>query len=207
MSDSSDAESTRRGRRPGALWWLLALLSVSVGGYAMALQDAREAQNAVPGMPWLDELHFVTGGLALAVGPMAFRRDLLARAPAWHHRIGWLYVSCVALSGAAAFGMALFSMHGITTHLGFGILAVLWLVTTGLGLRAIKRRDIARHRRWMVQSFALCFAAVTLRVQLVPLAYAFGSFAAGYRVVSWSCWVPNLLFAWWWLGRTARVGR
>ncbi len=190
----------------GWLWWLIAITSIPIGAYAIALQDARDVQNAVPGLPWLDEVHFVAGGIALAVGPFGFRRDLLARARAWHRKLGWIYVLGVTTSGLAALAMACFSMHGLATHLGFGVLAVLWLSTTTLGVRAIQRRDVARHRRFMVLSFALCYAAVTLRVQLGPLAMSLQSFEAGYRIVSWSCWVPNLLVAYWWLSRTTLAG-
>jgi hypothetical protein len=45
----------------------------------------------------------------------------------------------------------------------------------------------------MLRSYALTFAAVTLRIWLAPLALLFGDFEAGYRVVAWFCWVPYLL--------------
>ncbi len=198
---------TRDRRRPGLLWWLVALPAVGVGSYGIALQDARAVRDAVPGLPWLDEVHFAAGGLALLVGPLAFRRDLLARATAWHHRIGWTYVAGVMVSGLAGLLMACWSMAGPVTHFGFGMLAVFWLGTTALGVRAIQRRDVVAHRRWMVLSFALCFAAVTLRIQLAPLAIALQGLEPAYRIVSWSCWVPNLLVAGWWLSRTDVTGR
>ena len=59
---------------------------------------------------------------------------------------------------------------------------------------AIKRGDVETHRRWMTRSYALMFAAVTLRLELPLLASNFG-FDDGYRVVSWLCWVPNVLVA------------
>jgi hypothetical protein len=36
---------------------------------------------------------------------------------------------------------------------------------------------------------------------------ATGSSGLAYQIVSWSCWVPNLLFAEWWLARTDHAGR
>ena len=59
----------------------------------------------------------------------------------------------------------------------------------------------------MVRSYAVCYGAVTLRLQMWPLAMTFGDFAIAYQVVSWSCWVPNLVFAEWWLRRTSPAGR
>lgn len=184
------------------LWWLLALPAFGVAGYAISLQDGRSAQNAVPGLPWLDEVHFAMGGLALLAGVFALRRDLLLRKRHWHRRIGWIYIFAVGCSGAAGLAMALFSSGGLVAHLGFGLLGGMWLLTTALGWRAIHHRHVARHRTWMICSYALCYAAVTLRVELPLLVMATGSFASAYRIVSWSCWLPNLLFAIWWLRRT-----
>jgi hypothetical protein len=47
----------------------------------------------------------------------------------------------------------------------------------------------------MIRSFALTFAAVTLRIYL-PLSLAAGlDYADSYPVIAWLCWVPNLLVA------------
>jgi hypothetical protein len=51
----------------------------------------------------------------------------------------------------------------------------------------------------------LIFAAVTLRIELPLLVMAFGDFTPAYRVVSWLCWVPNLLWAEWYIRRTAHA--
>jgi hypothetical protein len=48
----------------------------------------------------------------------------------------------------------------------------------------------------MTRSYALIFAAVTLRIYLPFLATAFGEHD-GYAIVAWACWVPNLLVAEW----------
>ena len=154
----------------------------------------------------MDHVHFTCGGIALIVGPFSFRRDALAQKPAVHRAIGWLYMTCVLLSGTAALLMATNSIAGIASHLGFGILGVLWLGTSVVGLAHVKRGNVVAHRRWMVRSYALCFAAATLRPQLPILALAFGDFQTAYRVVSWSCWVPNLIFAELWLRRTRPNG-
>jgi len=47
----------------------------------------------------------------------------------------------------------------------------------------------------MIRSYALLFAAVTLRIELPLLIMAFGEFTPAYQVVSWLCWVPNALWA------------
>ena len=92
----------------------------------------------------------------------------------------------------------------MVTHLGFGGLGVCWLATTILAVRSILRLDIPAHRRWMYRSYALTLAAVTLRIYL-PLSLALGiGFEDAYRVVSWLCWVPNLVIVEAWLLPRAR---
>lgn len=54
---------------------------------------------------------------------------------------------------------------------------------------------MAGHRAWMTRSFLLALAAVTLRIYL-PLSGLVGlPFDVSYRLISWMCWVPNLLVA------------
>jgi len=49
----------------------------------------------------------------------------------------------------------------------------------------------------MIRSFALTFAAVMLRI-ILPLELASGvPFSTAYKIVSWACWVPNLVVAEW----------
>jgi hypothetical protein len=48
----------------------------------------------------------------------------------------------------------------------------------------------------MTRSYALIFAAVTLRLQLVIFQVAFGvEEMAAYEATAWSSWVPNLIVA------------
>jgi hypothetical protein len=59
----------------------------------------------------------------------------------------------------------------------------------------ILRGDPIRHRRWMIRSFALTAAAITLRMYL-PLIFAFHwPFSIAYPAIAWLCWIPNALAA------------
>lgn len=99
--------------------------------------------------------------------------------------------------------LAPFSYGGWVTHLGFGLLALALLVTTGIAFASIRRGDVRNHRAWMLRSFALVFGAVTLRLELPLLIGAFqGDFTPAYRIVAWLAWVPNLVAAEWHIRRT-----
>ena len=139
----------------------------------------------------------------MILGPFQFRRDLLRRRRSLHRTLGKVYVASCLLAGVAGLYMAVYSFGGWVTHLGFGTLAVGLLATTLKALSAVRRGDIVRHREWMMRSYALIFAAVTLRLELPLLSLAFGGFAAAYMTVSWLCWVPNILWVEWYLRRSA----
>jgi Predicted membrane protein (DUF2306) len=89
------------------------------------------------------------------------------------------------------------------THLGFAALATLTFAMTVIAFREIRRRNVLAHREWMVRSYSLLFAAVTLRLELPLLVVLHaGAFTPAYQIVSWLCWVPNLVWAEWYIRRT-----
>jgi hypothetical protein len=71
---------------------------------------------------------------------------------------------------------------------------------------AIRRRDTAAHRRWMIRCYALTFAAVTLRIQLGLLLLGGLSMEAALALIAWSCWIPNWLAVEAWLRRSSLRG-
>ena len=139
--------------------------------------------------------HVIGGGLALLVAPWQLMPRLRARRPRLHRATGYIYVGAVALAGTAGLVMGPRAWAGPIAQLGFTALAVAWLATTALGMRRILAGDRAGHRAWMTRSFALSFAAVTLRIQS-PLLLVLGvPDIHAHQIIAWSCWVPNLVVA------------
>jgi uncharacterized membrane protein len=140
--------------------------------------------------------HIFLGGLALLTGFSQFYKTLRRKRLALHRALGKIYVIAVLLSGLTGLGIAFFATGGIIPSLGFAGLALLWLYTTSNAYTSIKKIDIDAHRRWMIRSYALCFAAVTLRLYL-PLFTGLLSieFIPAYRIIAWLCWVPNIIVA------------
>jgi len=140
--------------------------------------------------------HIFLGGLALLTGFSQFYKRLRIKRLALHRILGKIYIGAVLLSGFAGLGIAFFATGGIIPALGFGGLAILWLYTTSNAYTSIKKLDIDAHQRWMIRSYALCFAAVTLRLYL-PLftGLMHMEFIPAYKIIAWLCWVPNILIA------------
>jgi uncharacterized membrane protein len=140
-------------------------------------------------------VHAGAASTALLVGPFQFFTGLRARRPALHRWTGRVYVVACLVGGVSGAVLAAGARTGLPSTIGFGSLAVFWLFTTWRAYDAARRRRFAEHRRWMIRSFALTFAAVTLRLYL-PLAFISPwGYEATYRIISFVCWIPNILFA------------
>lgn len=195
----------RNSRLSNTLWWVMLLFSAAIVVYAtqyfvVTPRDKHFARYILP-----LRLHIAGGVGALLVGPWQFSQKLRARALNLHRWLGRFYLLEVGLGATAGFVMAVVSSEGLPTHLGFGILAVLWFFTGLQAYRMVRMGNIDAHRRWMIRNFALTFAAVTLRIQLpFMLAFLHWPFRPSYITVSWLCWVPNLLIAEWMVRRQAR---
>jgi uncharacterized membrane protein len=180
------------------LWRLMAVLAVAVAGYAMVLllmPSARPPFVRASPLPLVFILHFAGGGIAMALGPFQFRAAQRARRPALHRWMGRVYVVAILLGGTAGLLLAPLSQGGVVAHMGFGLLALAWLGSTTSAFLAIRRGETLVHQRWMIRSFALTLAAVTLRIYL-PVSMAIGApFDVAYPIIAWACWVPNLLVA------------
>ena len=183
-------------------WPSMAFLALGVSAYALSLlvlpnlrpPFIRERLTTMPSAVYV---HLAASALAMAIGPFQFVASLRARALALHRWMGRVYVTAVVLGGLSGLALATVSQGGLPAHIGFGLLACLWIVTSGAAFAAIRKGDVAGHRRWMTRSFALTFAAVTLRIYL-PLSLLSGvPFELAYPAIAWLCWVPNLVVAEW----------
>jgi hypothetical protein len=138
--------------------------------------------------------HIIGGVLALGLGPFQFLNRLRARWPKVHRWTGRFYLIGILLGGTAGFYMAFYAYAGVAASLGFATLALAWLFTAWMAYRTIRAGDKRVHRQWIIRNFSLTFAAVTLRLWMMPLIMAFGE-TTGYEIVAWVCWVPNLIIA------------
>jgi uncharacterized membrane protein len=182
-------------------WALLALLATFVG-----LVSLRYALPKVPfpaGMPnfqlrhkWLIA-HAIFASIALLVGPWQFLPLIRQRWLLLHRWIGRIYCGAVLLGWLASLPIAAHAQAGAISSAGFLTLGLLWISCTAAGYFTIRSGKVTAHRRWMVRSFALTAAAITLRIYLPLLPLTGLSFSTSSRIIAWACWVPNLLFAEW----------
>ncbi len=191
------------GRRDGVVvnWvlrglWITAILAAcAIGVYSL--------RYVLPGPPFPARLpnvtahrealiiHATMASFALLAGPLQMSGVLRRRFPTLHRGVGWLYVVAVMIGWVASLPLAWHAFTGAAASAGFLSLGVVWMFTTLYAVVAVSGGDVPTHRRWMMRSYALTFAAVTLRIYLL-LAIADGAIFTAYPFISWLCWLPNL---------------
>lgn len=181
------------------VWFLIMLLSVGVGGYALFHAATGFAYLPLTNPmfdPWGLRVHVAASGVAMLLGAFQFFKPLRRKAPSLHRWTGRVYIVACVVGGLAGGVIALSSTAGPIAGWGFFMLAVLWVPFTLMAWVSAMRRDFNAHERWMIRSFALTFAAVTLRIYL-PIASIMnhGFPLDAYRIIAWAAWVPNLIVA------------
>jgi len=181
-----------------SLWGLAGLLSASVAMFSYRyLPGIGPMAPAILAnlfaRPWLDA-HIAGAATALLIGPIQFV-PRIRKQRVVHRRLGRIYVVGCLVGGVGGLILAFGSTAGPIATVGFGSLAVIWITANVQGWRSARARRFDAHRAWMIRSFALTFAAVTLRLYLPLLPLLGVSFLDGYRAVSFLAWVPNLALA------------
>ena len=92
--------------------------------------------------------------------------------------------------------MAFYANGGFYAGFGFIIMGMLWFYTTYMAFYKIIKKDVKAHIKWMIRSFSLSLAAVTLRL-LVPILSLTFDMEHEFVVVitAWLSWIINLIIA------------
>ncbi len=140
--------------------------------------------------------HIFVGAVSMLVGWSQFSKKIRNKNLSLHRTLGKIYLIAVLFSGLAGLYLSFHATGGWIASFGFGGLALSWLFTSTQAYRFILKKDIDAHQQWMIRSYAVCFAAVTLRIWLPMFQFALGmDFFTAYKIIAWLCWVPNLIVA------------
>lgn len=191
-------------------WVLFVFFAIGIGlyPYVYMLSDvlaengllAQKSEDVKSNIVWAFQFktHIYLGGIALLTGWSQFIKKWRNKKLSFHRFLGKIYIIVVLLSGISGLYIAFYAEGGIVAQLGFTGLALLWLYTTIMAYTTIRKKDINAHQKWMIRSYALTFAAVTLRIWLPMFQNGFGmEFFQAYVIIAWLCWVPNIIWAEW----------
>ena len=120
--------------------------------HAYRLQVIADHQLLIP--------HTLSGVIALVAGPVQFSSRFRQRHLRVHRVLGRMYV--ISVFTGALTGIALAA--GRPGMPGTCVQAAAWIVCTTAAFITARNRQIARHRQWMIRSYAVTFTFVSSRV-------------------------------------------
>jgi uncharacterized membrane protein len=138
---------------------------------------------------------------ALLAGFTQFSSQILRQHRSIHRLMGRFYAyDILAINFPTGMVLAVCANGLLPGRIAFVLLDCLWFTFTLVAVVAIRRGQIARHRQFMVRSYALTFSAITLRSWKLILSHGFHIEPLQlYMLEAWMGFVPNLLVAEWWL--------
>jgi len=112
----------------------------------------------------LTVVHMWPGLAFMLLGPLQFAAKLRARRPALHRFLGRVVLVSVAIVGLTALVMSpRMAIGGLNETAAVWFFGVWFLVSLARAFLAIRRRDVVRHRQWMIRAFVIGAAVATIR--------------------------------------------
>jgi len=141
--------------------------------------------------------HILIGGIVLIAGFFQFNEGIRIGFPRVHRSIGYIYIfGILFLAAPGGMVMAFFINRGPIVLVSFVLQCTLWIYFTSMGFRKVLDRRIEEHEKWIMRSYALTLAAITLRLYIFAASYWIDlSNATAYGFFAWLSWVPNLMVA------------
>jgi hypothetical protein len=142
----------------------------------------------------------------MLLGPIQLLKTIRRRNINAHRVIGYIYYVLLYPASAGAYWLAFYAYGGVASTIGFMILATLWVATGFLAYKAINEKRVNDHKEWMLRNYALTMAAFTLRI-LVIIDSIVGDSEIGYILISYFCWIINLVVIELWIQFVERKDR
>lgn len=145
---------------------------------------------------WMIRIHILLAVIALLTGPLGIIKKIRNKSLSFHRWNGRVYVLSIILNFIPGVYVSFFATGGLLSTIGFLILNSLWLGTTILGIKYIKRKNIILHSQWLIRSFFLSFANTTIYITVTIFQHFMNiTYVTSYTLAVWICWALNLLIA------------
>ncbi|GAA0382405.1 DUF2306 domain-containing protein [Microbispora corallina] len=172
-------------------------LTQLAGGAAVTPDNARFFAVPLPVV-----LHIVGASLYTVAGAFQFAPGFRRRRPGWHRVAGRVLVPCGLTAALSGLWMAVYYPRpvgdGDLTEVFRLVFGTAMAVSLVLGLVAILRRDVRRHRAWMMRGYAIGQGAGTQALTQLPWILVAGLPGETTRAfLMAAAWMLNLAVAEW----------
>ena len=137
------------------------------GGAEITLENARFFAAPLPAV-----LHILSASVYCILGAFQFSPGIGRRRPGWHRGAGRLLVPVGLVAAFSGLWLTQFYPNvdddGPLLHVIRLVVGSAMVLFICLGFAAIRRRDIARHRAWMMRGYAIGLGAGTKALTHLP---------------------------------------
>ncbi|GAB2940406.1 DUF2306 domain-containing protein [Hymenobacter coalescens] len=142
-------------------------------------------------------VHITSSLWVLGAGLVQFFPGLTRHHQPLHRTLGKVYVASILLLAAPSGQiLALYANGGLAAKVGFSLQCVVWWLSTWQAYRMARQHRWTEHTEWMLRSFAMTLAAMSLRLESYAMFYLLGTKPIEtYLTVTWLSWTGNLLLA------------
>ncbi|MBG0820369.1 DUF2306 domain-containing protein [Planomonospora sp. ID91781] len=180
-------------------------LTELTGGAEITPENARFFAVPLPVV-----LHIVSVSVYSVLGAFQFAPGFRRRRPGWHRAAGRVLVPSGLVAALTGLWMTVFYPYPVGgsdllsgIRLVFGTAMALAIV---LGFAAIRRRDVVRHRAWMIRGYAIGLGAGTQVLTHLPWVLVFGAPGeVATALLMAAGWVINVAVAEWAVRRRPAV--
>ncbi|MCW5515706.1 DUF2306 domain-containing protein [Muriicola sp. Z0-33] len=199
-------------KKSNSIWLIIVLLIVVVFSVNYYLRDTSvyffgeesEFSDIRVRFKWWIIAHFGFAAFTLFVGPLQFVPQIRNKYLKFHRWAGKFYIIGSIISALTVYVLlaTTYSLPGAIPSLG--LLATIWLFCTIAAYYFIRKKNIIRHKEFMIRSYVcgLAFVFIRLLPQINDLTGIFNFIEDEHMrrtVYEWVCWVYPLMMVEFWL--------
>jgi uncharacterized membrane protein len=177
--------------------------------YARAEAEVVRTANNYTAHPWYVAMHLVPGLLIFLLAPLQFSQRIRTRHIRFHRWSGRtiLIASIAIVISAFYFGVVRSAIHPSERAI-IAIIIAGFVFAASRAYLAIRRRDVARHREWMIRTYAFLIGIGTVRVVALAMPVFARGHDLGIAVITtwWIGWLMTLGAAELWIRDSRRLG-
>lgn len=130
------------------------------------LQHKASLKKVVQLPLWLNIMYIHVGFACLAMvsGALNFSKALLMEHRTFHRVNGYVYLVSIMLVDLTSGYMAPYTTGGKINSIAFNFLNLIWLIFTIAAIVQIRKKRVAKHRKWMIRSYVLCFTNLAIHL-------------------------------------------
>lgn len=156
---------------------------------------AKQPMLANPLWTTIFYLHLLFGAIATIFGLPLFFPKLIDFRSRTHKLFGKIYIiSILLISGPTGLYLSFYAEGGAWASIGFILMSLAWTIPTYLAFDRAIKGNIESHKKWIIRSYAMTLAGVTLRIY-TPIGAQYFDYDTNFIISAYLPWILNLFIA------------